>query len=152
MTEWKNETDAFSWEDQTVIEWDPSTTSRITFKPDPNSFDTPKSTQLQRSTSYKIFLYVTAIIPPGSPYAAFNPYLGMAQRVVTTAPGPPINGAFLISPQNFVFPDHLLIDPLNNFKFDAPQWRADSSLGGSSIADDLKYSFGFTPADQVCVF
>lgn len=87
MTEWKNETDTFTWNDPAIIEWDPVTTSRITFHLDPNSFETPLSTQLQRSTNYKIMLHVTATVLSGQYEGT---YYGKAQKIVNTAPGPPI--------------------------------------------------------------
>eukprot|EP00392_Amoebophrya_sp_AT5.2_P007110 g7124.t1 len=136
VTVWKNETEIFTWDDPTIIEWDVTTTSRITFHLDPNSNERPLSTQLQKSTSYKIILHVTTV----------------AQRVINTAPGPPIRGGFTVTPATYTFPDDLLTNAdfpriphstVVSYEFDAPQWRADST--GSSMDADLSYSFGFTP-------
>eukprot|EP00392_Amoebophrya_sp_AT5.2_P011178 g11253.t1 len=151
VTEWKNETDTFTWNDPAIIEWDPVTTSRITFHLDPNSFETPLSTQLQRSTNYKIMLHVTATVLSGQYEGT---YYGKAQKIVNTAPGPPIRGGFVIKPAVYTFPDDLLTNEQFSriphtsqtmFAFDAPQWRADSSLSGGTADSELTYSFGFTP-------
>ncbi|CAD7924048.1 unnamed protein product [Amoebophrya sp. A120] len=152
VTEWKNETDTFTWDDQSIIEWDASRTSRITFHLDPNSNERPLSTQLQKSTSYKMIFHVTARVPGGQYQGT---YFGKAQRVVHTAPGPPIRGGFTVKPQAYTFPDDLLTNadfgriphssPIT-YEFDAPQWRADST--GSNMDADLSYSFGFTPVQK----
>ncbi|CAD7972506.1 unnamed protein product [Amoebophrya sp. A25] len=154
VTEWKNETSSFTWNDPNIIEWDPTRTSRLIFHLDPTSSERPLSTQLQKSTSYKIVLHVTAQVTAGQ-YA--GTYFGKAQKIIHTAPGPPIRGGFTVMPDQYTFPDDLLTSAdfgrivhssVMTYEFDAPQWRADSSGGTSTMDADLTYSFGFTPVSK----
>jgi hypothetical protein len=146
---WADETSTFTWNDADIIEWD-SKDTRISFKVDTaNSQTDPPSTELQKDSTYKIKLHVIAVITEG-PFAEHSPYTGMAQIIMQTAPGPPQSTAehgFEISPNEFIFPNSLLTDPVQTFAFLAPQWRSSPSAG--LLNAELAYDFGIIPNTAV---